>query len=157
MGKFSRKFELRWSDADANGHIRHTVYAELGAEVRMAFLREAGFDWKAFTAAGIGPVLLREELQYFREIALGEDVVIDVVAAALSPDGARWILRHEVQKDGGERAGRVVVTGGWIDLAARRLTVPPEALTRHMASLERADDFRELPPLGRGPDGGKVA
>ena len=28
----AREFRLRWSDASANGHVRHTVYPELGAE-----------------------------------------------------------------------------------------------------------------------------
>lgn len=149
MKRYSRTFELRWSDADANGHIRHTVYAELGAEVRIAFLRDAGFDWKAFSAAGIGPVLLREQLDYLHEIGMGERVTIDLAAVGLSPDGGRWILRHDVYKQDGALAARVVVTGGWIDLAARRLTTPPEALARHMAELARADDFRELPSLKR--------
>jgi acyl-CoA thioester hydrolase len=152
MTPFSRTYELRWSDADANGHIRHTVYAELGAEVRMAFLREGGIDWKAFARFGIGPVLLREELDYLREVHLGESVSVDLAVSGLSPDGGRWVFRHHVSRADGVLAARVTVTGGWIDLAARRLAVPPEPLASLMSSAARTDDFRELPALKRSTD-----
>lgn len=152
MTPFSRTYELRWSDADANGHIRHTVYAELGAEVRMAFLREGGFDWKSFARFNLGPVLLREELDYLREVHLGESVSVDLAVSGLSPDGARWVFRHQVRRSDGEIAARVAVTGGWLDLAARRLAMPPEPLARLMSSAARTEDFRELQPLRRPAD-----
>ena len=145
--EFSREFSLRWSDADANGHLRHTVYSELAVETRMAFLAAGGFGWKELSAAGIGPVLLREELEYLREIGLGEAVRVDLQLAAASPDGARWRFRHGIFKASGEVAARVTVTGGWIDLAARKLALPPEPLRAHFAAAPRADDFEELRPL----------
>jgi acyl-CoA thioester hydrolase len=149
MTEFSREFTLRWSDADANGHVRHTVYSELGVEARMAFLAEGGFGWKELAAAGVGPVLLREELEYRREIGVGERVRVDLRVSGASPDGARWRFRHDVWKPDGERAARVTVTGGWIDLAARRLTLPPDALRALFAAAPRSDDFEELKPLRR--------
>lgn len=149
MGEFSREFTLRWSDADANGHVRHTVYAELAVEARMAFLQEAGYGWTELSQAGIGPILLREELDYLREIGLGERVRVDLEMAGASPDGARWRIRHGIYKAGGEQAGRVTVTGGWIDLVARRLVHPPEPLRAHFESAPRASDFEVLRPLRR--------
>ncbi len=149
MAGYAKSYELRWSDADANGHVRHSVYSELGAEVRIAWLKEGGFPWKRFEELGVGPVLLREELEYRREIGLGERVRIDVVAVGLSPDGARWKLRHDLHKEDGELAGRVTVLGGWLDLAARRLVVPPEPLAALLRATARAPEFEELPPLKR--------
>ena len=149
MGEFSREFTMRWSDADANGHVRHTVYAELAVEARMAFLAEAGFGWMELSQAGIGPVLLREELDYMREIGLGERVRVDLELVGASPDGARWKIRHGVFKATGEQAGRVTVTGGWIDLSSRKLAHPPEPLRTHFATAPRAADFEELRPLRR--------
>jgi len=60
--RFERTYPLRWSDADANGHVRHTVYAELGVELRMAWLAEAGLTWKWFEEQGIGPDHIVAEL-----------------------------------------------------------------------------------------------
>ena len=135
---FSRTFQLRWSDADANGHVRHTVYPELGAEIRLAWLADGGFDWRRFEASGIGPVLLREEIDYLREVSLGEQVAVDLEALALSADG--------------EAAARVVVLGGWLDLARRKLAVAPDALLAILRDAPRAAGFEELPPLRRKGD-----
>ena len=149
MAEFAREFTLRWSDADANGHVRHTVYSEMAVEARMAFLAAAGFGWKELAAAGVGPVLLREELEYLREIGLGERIQVDLLLAAVSPDGARWRIRHRIRRADGELAARVTVSGGWIDLAARRLAAPPEGLRAHFAAAPRTEDFEELRPLRR--------
>lgn len=146
---FRRRYPVRWSDADANGHVRHTVYPELGAEVRLAWLAEAGWDWRRFERERIGPVLLREEIDYRREVGLNAVVEVDLEAVALSPDGGRWKLRHQVRKEDGEVAARLLVLGGWIDLEARRLVVAPPSLLEVLRAAERAPDFAELPPLRR--------
>jgi acyl-CoA thioester hydrolase len=149
MDEFSRQFELRWSDADANGHVRHTVYAELGVEIRMAFLASGGFRWKELERMGIGPVLLREELDYLRELSLGDRVRVDLEVTASSPDGAKWRMRHRVFDPAGELAARVTVAFGWLDLAARRLAVPADPFVAHLRTAPRAADHEELPPLKR--------
>jgi acyl-CoA thioester hydrolase len=150
---FTRTFHLRWSDGDANGHIRHTVYPEIGVEVRLAWLADGGFGWKRFEEASLGPVLLREEIDYLSEVGLGETVTADLEALALSPDGGRWKLRHTIRRESGLVAARVVVVGGWLDLTRRRLVAAPEPLARILASAARAEDFEELPPLRRKEDG----
>ncbi len=149
MPPFSKTLELRWSDADANGHVRHSVYGELGAEARIAWLAESGFPWKRCEELGVGIVILREELEYRRELGIGERVRVDLRALGLSPDGARWKFRHEVLREDGALAARIVASGGWLDLARRRLTLPPEALAAALRALERAEGFEELPPLSR--------
>lgn len=151
MAPYEKSFELRWSDADANGHVRHSVYADLGAETRMAWLRDGGISWQDLQKVGIGPVLLREELVYRRELVMGEHVRVDVRARGLSSDGGRWRLRHDIYKDGDVLAARITVTGGWLDHGARRLTLPPPEILPWITKLERTDDFVELPPLKREP------
>ena len=146
---FTRTFDVRWADVDANGHMRHTVYPELGAEVRLAWLAEGGFVWKRFEAMGLGPVLLREEIDYRREVGLSERLAVDLEAVGLSPDGGRWKLRHTMRKADGEVAARVLALGGWLDLERRKLAVPPPELAAFFTSVARASDYEELPPLRR--------
>ena len=147
--RFAREFTIRWSDADANGHVRHTVYPELAVEVRLAWLAEGGFDWRWYEAQRLGPVLLREEIDYLRELPLGARVEVDLEALAASADGGRWRFRHTFTKASGEVAARVVVAGGWLDLAKRKLVAAPDALAAYLAAAPRADGFEELPPLRR--------
>ena len=42
MSEFNRMIQLRWSDLDPNFHIRHSVYYDWGAFVRVEFLNEHG-------------------------------------------------------------------------------------------------------------------
>ena len=146
---FERTYQVRWSDVDANGHMRNTAYSEYATDVRIAFFGEAGFGWRRFEELGLAPVLLREEIDYRREAGLGDRVRVTVQAVGLSPDGARWKLRSLLAGDGGEALALVSVLGGFIHLADRRLVVPPPELAAALARLERAADFEELRPLRR--------
>jgi acyl-CoA thioester hydrolase len=149
MSPFTRSFVVRWSDVDANGHMRNTAYSELCSDTRVAMLAAGGFGWDRFESLGLGPVLLRESIVYRREAGLGEEVHVDVKAAGLSPEGARWKLRHRLVNSSGERMARVTVLCGWIDFATRRLVIPPSELADVLRRLGRSASFRELPPLRR--------
>ena len=149
MSPLERRFTVRWSDVDANGHMRHTSFLEFGAEVRIALFLECGFSWKRFEEAGVGPVLLREEIDYLREAALGEEVRVTLENAGLSPDGGRWKIRHLLYDDAGREMARIMALGGFIDLAVRKLVVPPPELAAGLARLPRTADFEELRPLRR--------
>jgi acyl-CoA thioester hydrolase len=146
---FQLTFPVRWSDTDANGHVRHTVFAEMGVEARMSWLDRAGFGWAWFEEHGFGPVLLEERMEYLRELLIGETVTVDLEICAASPDGGRWRMRHLVTRKGGETAARLTCFGGWIDMQARRLIVPPPDLLAFLTSAPRSADFEELPPLRR--------
>jgi acyl-CoA thioester hydrolase len=142
---FEKTFEIRWSDCDPNRHLRHSAYADLAAHVRLAFLSERGFGPRELEALGFGPVLRREETEYFREVTIGEPLRVDVKLSGLSPDGARWRLTHQLFKQDGERAAVTSVEGGWLNVRTRKLTLPPAELLAVMSSAERSEDFRELP------------
>jgi acyl-CoA thioester hydrolase len=145
---YSRTYRLRWADADANGHVRHSAYGELGAQSRYDWLADDGMSWERIEAMGIGVVLLREELDYLRELRMRYEVRIDLELLAMSPDGGRWKLRqHVYAEEGAPVAARMVVLGGWLDLTTRRLVVAPAPLLELLRRSPRASDFEELPPL----------
>ena len=149
VSAFTRSFVVRWSDVDANGHMRNTAYSELSSDTRIALFAAGGFAWERFEAMRLGPILLRESISYRQEAGLGEAIQVDVRVAGLSPEGGRWRLRHRLANGRGEQMARVTVLGGFLDFATRRLDVPPPELARVLASLERTGAFRELPPLRR--------
>jgi acyl-CoA thioester hydrolase len=86
----------------------------------------------------------RDEVEYFRELRLLETVTVSFSLAGLSDDASRMRLRNEFVREDGQLAAKVTSTGGWLDLAARRLVSPPPALAEALRSLSRADDFQEL-------------
>ncbi|ABS28534.1 thioesterase family protein [Anaeromyxobacter sp. Fw109-5] len=148
MDRFTQTFTVRWGDCDMNGHVRNTMYSEYAIETRMAYLTEHGFGYEQLAAHMIGPVLLREEIDYQREIRAGETVTVDLVVLGLSPEGGKWRFRQDLFRPNGKQAARVVVLGGWMDLRTRHLVPAPAALGEAIGNLPRAPEFQELPPLG---------
>ena len=59
--------------------------------------------------------------------------------------GRRFLLRNEFHLSDGKLAAKVTSLGGWLDLARRKLALPPEALLESMRRLERTADFVVLP------------
>ena len=148
--RYTKIFVVRWGECDVNGHMRNTVYSEYGVETRVCYLAEHGFPFSRIEEIGLGPVILREEIDYLHELRLGETVEVDCTRLGLSPDGARFKLAHDFWRPGGKKAARVVLLGGWLDLRARKLTPPPDDLRDAMASIPAGEPYEELPPLRRG-------
>jgi acyl-CoA thioester hydrolase len=149
MPAFSKTFHVRWSDCDANGHMRNTAYSELAIEVRIAWLAEHGYSWERFLANKMGPVLLHENIDYLREVRLGETLEVDIAVLGLSPDGARFKFEHDIWLPGRKKAARIVIAGGWMDLELRKLRLPPDDLARVLHDAPRAEGFEELKPVRR--------
>jgi acyl-CoA thioester hydrolase len=149
---YTQPVTVRWADLDPNGHVRHSVYYDWGAMVRVAFLERqgVGLDW--MTRHGMGPVLFREEARFLREIRLGEALTMDLRLGAASPDGRKWQMCHRIYK-GTELAATLEVDGAWLDLRARKIVAPPEEMVRAFAPLARTEDFKEL-GSGKGAGGG---
>ena len=74
MTGFSKNVEVRWSDMDPNFHLRHSVYYDWGAYMRLTFLLEQGITPAVMQQLHFGPILFREECVFKREIAFGDKV-----------------------------------------------------------------------------------
>ncbi len=146
-GRFAKQFLAGWGAMDFNGHLANTAYLDLAADARMAFFAEHGFPPAEFRRIGVGPVMRRDEIEYFREIELHETVTVTCALAAMSADGSRFVVENEIRSAAGERSAVVRSTGGWLDLRLRRLVAPPAALLAAFVQLPKHLDFVELPPV----------
>ena len=144
-GRYAKEFLAGWGTMDFNGHLANTAYLDLAADVRMAFFADHGFPPAEFRRLGLGPVVRKDEVEYFREVGLHDIVTVTYAAAAMSSDGARFVLENEIWAPSGERAALIRSTGGWLDLKARRLTAPPPALLAALKVVPRTPEFTELP------------
>lgn len=147
---FTKTLYAGWADMDFNGHMRNTAYLDKSADVRMMFFAENGFPAGEFARRRFGPVVMKDEVEYFREVALLQRVDVSLAVAGLSGDGSRFVLRNEFTREDGKACARVTSTGGWLDLGARKLMAPPEGLLEALRGLARTDDFRELPSSLKG-------
>jgi acyl-CoA thioester hydrolase len=117
----------------------------------LAFLADHGFPPTELRRLAIGPVVRKEELEYFHEVNLHDTVTVTYAALAMSADGARFVIENEIWSASGERAATVRSTGGWLDLRARKLLPPPPALLAALQHLPRTPNFVELPrPASKG-------
>ena len=142
---FERTLLAGWSDMDFNSHMRNSAFLDKCSDVRMLYFAEHGLSSADFHALRIGPVVKKDELEYFREVRLLEPLRVTLAGTGLSDDGSRFRLRNEVWRDDGQLAARITSTGGWMDLAARKLIAPPAALRDAMRALAATADFEVLP------------
>jgi acyl-CoA thioester hydrolase len=147
---FERQFMAGWGDIDFNSHMRNTAYLDKAVDVRMLFFAQAGFPMAEFARLRFGPVVMRDEVEYFREIGLLQTMTVSLKLAALAEDGSRFRMRNEFVRADGKRAAVVNSDGGWLDLAARKLITPPAALLEVLRTLPRTDDF-SVPPSSIKP------
>ena len=145
MDRYERKAFAGWGDMDFNSHMRNTAFLDKSADVRLAFFSENGFTMGEFVRLRLGPVIQRDELEYHREIALLDEIRITLAIAGLAEDGSRWMMRNEFFRSDGKLSATVTSTGGWLDLAARKLVAAPERLLEALRKLPRVDPFQALP------------
>ena len=111
----------------------------------MMFFAESGFSVAEFLRLKLGPVIMKDEVEYQKEVGLLEELTVTLALAGLSEDGSRFRLRNEILRPDGRLCARVTSVGGWLDLNARRLVRPPEGLLSVLQSLARTADFTPLP------------
>jgi len=141
---YEKTFVAGWGDMDFNSHMRNTAYLDRSADVRMMYFSENGFPMAEFMRLRIGPVIMKDEVEYFKEVQLLEALKVTLSQAGQAEDGSRFLLRNEFYRSNGKLAARVTSSGGWLDLSARKLTVPPESLLQAMQSIPKTDDFQVL-------------
>jgi acyl-CoA thioester hydrolase len=151
-GRYAREFLAGWGTMDFNGHMGNTAYLNLAADVRMAFLADHNFPPSELRRLAIGPVVKKEEIEYFKEIGLHEKVTVTYAVVAMSADGARFTIENEIFSANGERAAVVRSSGGWLDLRARKLVAPPKELFAAFAQVPKAPGFVELPARTKRAD-----
>jgi len=136
------KVQIRWADIDQNRHLRHSVYYDFGAWIRIKFLTEHGLSTAKMEELNTGPVIFREEAIFKREIRSEEEITIDVELVSGTPDFGRWSLRHHFRKADGTVAAIVNLDGAWIDIQKRKLTSPGDVVRRAFEAFPKAAEFK---------------
>ena len=141
MSAYSKKIEIRWSDIDPNFHLRHSVYYDFGAFVRISFMTANGLTPFVMQQEKIGPILFREECVFKREIHFNDAVDVNVQLVKSTKDMSRWTMVHEVWKNGDTLSALITIDGAWINTELRKLAIPPETFRQVFEQLPRAANF----------------
>lgn len=130
---------------DFNSHMKNTAFLDKSADVRMLYFSENGFPMEEFVRLKLGPVIMKDEVEYFREVGLLQEITVTLSMAGLAADGSRFLIRNEILRQDGKPCCKVTSMGGWLDLAARKVAPPPEALLVALQALTKTSDFQILP------------
>jgi acyl-CoA thioester hydrolase len=120
-----KRIEIRWRDMDVYGHVNNAVY--------LTYLEETRDEW---LAARLGDpdevwnwVVVRVEIDYRRELALADDVVVATCRLHRIGDSSVW-THEEVRTLDGELAAEakaVLVARGRESGRSRALTADERA------------------------------
>jgi acyl-CoA thioester hydrolase len=149
LDSYSQPYVIRWSDLDANAHVRYSAYIDAAGDVRYSFFTEHGYPPEKFAELGVGPVYTSLRAEFLREVRLGESVTITFALAGLSSNGARWRVHHDVLKANGKKAVSMSLEGAIIDLATRRAVLPTGELAGIFGRIPRLKEFEVLPDARR--------
>lgn len=151
-GAFRCELRVGWGHVDFNQHMGNTAYLDLAVDARFLYFQSRGVPVSEFERLRIGPVVVRDEIDYFSELRLMDLVTVTLELEGLSADGAQMRLRNEFFGSDGKRAARVTSQGLWMNLQTRRPVVPPDIVIAALRGLARTDDYRELPSRGGRPN-----
>jgi len=144
INEYSRTYEIRWSDIDANGHVNYAAYIDAAGDLRYRFFTEHNFPPEKFQGLGIGPIYTAIHAQFFREVRMGETVNITYAMSGVSPRGGRWKVHHDIFKANGKKAVGIDLEGAILNLSTRKPAVPTPELLETFNLIPRTTAFEVL-------------
>lgn len=141
---FTKEFEIRWSDVDANRHLANSAYLNFMSHTRMAFLMKMGMSQREMVSYNIGPVVFYEHIYYFKEVFPGKPITVSLELKGLSENGMYFEFVHNFYDAKGRNVAHCEMLGAWIDLEKRSLTDLPKALYEKFDEVPKTADFKVL-------------
>ena len=112
---FTKEFDIRWSDLDANRHLANSAFINFMSHTRMAYLIENGFGQKEMAKYNIGPVIFYEHIFYFREVLQGKPIKVSFEVGGVSEDGSLFKFVHNFYDSNGKNLATCdMLDAGWI-------------------------------------------
>ena len=137
-------FEVGWFDCDANRHLKNTAFLEYAIEARFRYFNAHGFPASSFAKHQIGPVVVKDEIVYKRELYLLDKFKVQFLSGGINQAGTRNLVVNRIIKADGELAAEIRSMIVWFDLAERKVRVPPPELAAAIAALARTEDYAVL-------------
>jgi acyl-CoA thioester hydrolase len=119
----------------------HSKYYDIGAYIRMCYLVESGITPEVMRKFHVGPILLREECFFRREIHFGDKVYVDLELSKSRRDASRWSIQHHLYKNDHKLCATINVDGAWLDTQKRKLAPLPEEIASPFFAMPRIEGF----------------
>ena len=141
---FQRGFVAGCRDIDIDGRFRNSTCLERAGDIRTMFFANHGNTVESLRQQRLLPVVMKDKLEYLRNIELLEEYKVSLTLAGLAPDGSRYMLRTELVRGDGKAAVKVTSTCCWVDLNTRKMTAPPKSFIDLLQRLPMTSDYQIL-------------
>jgi len=141
---YAKQFEIRWSDVDANRHLRNSAYIDYMSHTRMSLFLESGLGQKHLIAYNLAPVALYEHMFYFKESFPDKPITVSLELKGLSENGMFFQFLHNFYDEKGKNLARCEMMGAWIDLDTRKLTELTDEVYNIFGAFDKTEDFKVL-------------
>lgn len=141
---YTKQFEIRWSDLDANMHLANSGYTNFMSHTRMAFFSENGFDLKTLTEHHMSPVVFYEHMYYFKEVFMEQPLKVSLEVSGLSEDGMFFKFIHNFYNHKGENIAHCEMLGAWIDFKSRKLKGLSKKFLDIQGTFPKSNKFKTL-------------
>ncbi len=91
---YTKEFEVRWNDIDANRHLANSAYINYMSHTRLSYMLENGFGQSKMVEYNIGPVVFYEHMYYFKEVFPGKPIKVSLQLKGLSENGMYFSFLH---------------------------------------------------------------
>ena len=140
---YTKKFEIRWSDVDANKHLANSAYTNYMSHMRILAFDQVGLTLQKMTDLNLAPVVFYEHTYYFKEIR-ESSVMVSFELSGLSKDGMFFSFNHNFYNSKGKNLAHSKMMGAWIDFNSRRLISLSSNYITDLNNLPKSKDFRIL-------------
>ena len=141
---FTKQFEVRWNDLDANRHLANSSYVNFMSHTRMAFFEKHGFTLDKISKHQLAPIVFYEHIYYFKEGHISDIITVGLEVTGLSEDGKFFSFNHHFYDESGKNIAHCEMFGAWMDYKTRKLTGLNEQLLPLTKSYPRAENFKIL-------------
>jgi len=141
---YLKAFEIRWNDLDANQHLGNSTYVEYMSHTRMDFLTSYGLSLDVINGYGLGPIVMYEHVNYFKEIGFDEKIKVSLEVSGMSEDGRFIQIEHNFYNSKGENLANAEMLFSWMDLKTRKFGRIPKDLLQKIEDFPRTKKFETL-------------
>ncbi len=141
---YTKQFDIRWSDIDANKHLGNSTYIDYMSHTRMAFFTKKGIGLETMETFGLGPIVFYEHVYYFKEILLGSPITVSLEVSGYSEEGNFIKFEHNFYDQKGKNLAFSEMLFSWIDLETRKLGAVPSELLQIIETFPKSENFKTL-------------
>lgn len=141
---YTKQFEIRWSDIDANMHLGNSSYIDFMSHTRMSFFTDQGLNLDNMLKYGLGPVVFYEHIHFFKEVLQDDHITVSLEIAGHSKDGRFIKIEHNFYNSEGKNMAFSEMLFSWIDSKTRTLGVIPDELLKKIESFPRSESFEYM-------------